>query len=142
MANFSFVDVHSDSGFHGHFFPHVFFWLYIVRRRRTRQRQTANYLASSRASAFRRPHRLPIIPSTMDAADNINVASFLPPAADAKRSAASTAKKRAISEAADDGMQIDEATGIEGAVRTNAPKTKRKKHSSLELRKIQVPSHR
>lgn len=74
--------------------------------------------------------------------DNINVASFLPPSTAASKVKPSTkAKKRALSENVDD-MQVDEATGIEGAIRTNVPKTKRKKHSSLELRKIPVPSHR
>lgn len=67
---------------------------------------------------------------------NINVAAFLPDTAPK----AAKGKKRAISEG--DRMQVDAATGIEATAKSAAPKTKRKKPSSTELRKIPVPSHR
>lgn len=71
---------------------------------------------------------------------NINVAAFLPEGT-VKKTAAKAGKKRAISEG--DAMQVDETSGIEGTAKgAAAPKTKRKKQNSLELRKIPVPSHR
>lgn len=76
----------------------------------------------------------------MDTNDNdINIdANFLPATSAAKTSSAK-GKKRAISEG--EQMVVDDATGIEGTVR-QAPRRKRKKQNSLELRKIPVPPHR
>lgn len=73
---------------------------------------------------------------------NIDTDAFLPPAG---RQQVKTPKKRSISTssgAVDEQMQVDEATGIEGARKTNAPKAKRKKQAAVEMRKIPVPSHR
>lgn len=72
---------------------------------------------------------------------NIDVDAFLPPAG---RQQGRVGKKRSISTSAgtDEQMQIDESTGIEGKRRTNAPKTKRKKQTNVEIRKVAVPSHR
>lgn len=75
-------------------------------------------------------------------AANIDTDAFLPPAG---RQQVKTGKKRTISTssgAVDEQMQVDEATGIEGARKTNGPKIKRKKQSATEIRKIPVPSHR
>lgn len=70
---------------------------------------------------------------------NINVAAFLPE--QASQNTVAKGKKRAIRD--EDNMQVDEASGIEGTAKgAAAPKNKRKKQSSLELRKIPVPSHR
>ncbi|KAL5275687.1 PNO1 family protein [Megaselia abdita] len=65
---------------------------------------------------------------------NISTDSFLPPSASKKT------KKRSANDDAE--MQIDDATGIEGAKiqNTNAPKAKRSKNS--EVRKLAVPPHR
>lgn len=69
--------------------------------------------------------------------DNINVSDFLPPSTSVK------AKKRSAASNVDDGaMQVDEVQGIEGAVRTNAPRQKKRRNNNTELRKIQVPPHR
>lgn len=50
-------------------------------------------------------------------------------------------KKRTLTEN-DEQMQIDDISGIEGKPKTDAQKPKRKKQSSLELRKIAVPPYR
>lgn len=77
-------------------------------------------------------------------ASNIDADVFMP----SKKSQSKAGKKRTISSTAsghnneDQQMQIDEVTGIEGIRKSNAPKNKRKKHTSVELRKIAVPSHR
>lgn len=79
-----------------------------------------------------------------DATTNIDADAFVP----AKKSQLKAGKKRTISNTTsghdndDQQMQVDEATGIEGVRKSNAPKNKRKKHTSVELRKIAVPSHR
>lgn len=65
---------------------------------------------------------------------NIDAVTFLPATAQPSK-----AKKRAISEG--ERMVVDDASGIEGTVR-QAPRRKRKKQNSLELRKIPVPPHR
>lgn len=72
---------------------------------------------------------------------NIDVDAFLPPTG---RQQGRLSKKRTISTSAgaDDQMQVDETTGIEGTRKTNAPKAKRKKQANVEIRKIAVPSHR
>lgn len=70
--------------------------------------------------------------------ENVNVADFLP------ASAVTTNKKsnkRAISEDVNQ-MQVDEVEGIEGTVKSNTPKTKKRKQNNTELRKIPVPPHR
>lgn len=70
--------------------------------------------------------------------DNVNVADFLP------ASAVTTNKKgvkRAINEEVSQ-MQVDEVVGIEGTVKSNTPKTKKRKQNNTELRKIPVPPHR
>lgn len=75
---------------------------------------------------------------------NIDADVFVP----AKKGQLKAGKKRTISSTqsgaddADQLMQVDEATGIEGVRKTNAPKNKRKKHSNAEMRKIPVPAHR
>lgn len=68
--------------------------------------------------------------------ENINADEFLPTAIQNKNKT----KKRAISE--DDKMIVDDDTGIEGAIKKNVPKSKRKKFSNSEFRKIAVPAHR
>lgn len=75
--------------------------------------------------------------------DNINVNQFVPAVAEVANpnKSQSKGKKRAISEG-DQIMQVDEISGIEGGSKKNVPKSKRKKHTNLELRKISVPSHR
>lgn len=77
----------------------------------------------------------------VDKSENIDTDAFLPPAG---RKHVKIGKKRTISTSAgaDDQMQVDESSGIEGARKTQAPKAKRKKHTSIEIRKIPVPSHR
>lgn len=76
----------------------------------------------------------------MDTDDvNIDAVTFLPAAATKTTSSGDKGKKRALSEG--DQMVVDDATGIEGTVR-QAPRRKRKKQNSLELRKIPVPPHR
>lgn len=72
---------------------------------------------------------------------NIDVDVFLLPTG---RQQSRLSKKGTISTlaGADDQMQVDEISGIEGEHRTNAPKAKRKKQANVELRKIAVPSHR
>lgn len=73
---------------------------------------------------------------------NIDTDAFLPPTGRQQKSA-SAGKKRTISTTGgEDQMQIDEATGIEGKRKTHAPKAKRKKPTSAEMRKIPVPPHR
>lgn len=77
-------------------------------------------------------------------ATNIDADAFVP----SKKGQLKAGKKRTLSSTAagqaddDQQMQVDEATGIEGGRKTNAPKNKRKKHTAVELRKIAVPSHR
>lgn len=79
-----------------------------------------------------------------EVATNIDADVFMP----SKKSQLKAGKKRTISSTAsghgndDQQMQVDEATGIEGSRKSSAPKNKRKKHTSVELRKIAVPSHR
>lgn len=77
----------------------------------------------------------------VDKSANIDTDAFLPPAG---RQQVKAGKKRTISTSAgaEEQMQVDETTGIEGARKTNAPKAKRKKHTAVEMRKIPVPSHR
>lgn len=72
---------------------------------------------------------------------NIDTDAFLPPAG---RQQVKAGKKRTISTTIGDEeqMQVDEATGIECARKTNAPKSKRKKNTAIEMRKVPVPSHR
>lgn len=73
---------------------------------------------------------------------NIDTHAFLPPAG---RQQAKAGNKRTISTssgAVEEHMQVDDNTGTEGARKTNAPKAKRKKHTTVEIRKIPVPSHR
>lgn len=71
---------------------------------------------------------------------NIDVDAFLPPTG---RKRARAGQKRTISTSAgaEEQMQVDES-GIEGARKTQAPKTKRKKNAAIESRKIPVPAHR
>lgn len=77
-------------------------------------------------------------------ATNIDADAFMP----SKKGQSKAGKKRTISSTAsghgndDQQMQVDEATGIEGNRKSSAPKSKRKKHTSVEFRKIAVPSHR
>lgn len=71
-----------------------------------------------------------------ESSENINANVFLP----ASTQNTNKSKKRAISE--DDKMIVDDDTGIEGSIKKNAPKTKRKKFSNSEYRKIPVPAHR
>lgn len=77
----------------------------------------------------------------VDKSTNIDTDAFLPPAG---RQQAKAGKKRTISTSAgaEEQMQVDETTGIEGARKTQAPKAKRKKPANVEIRKIPVPSHR
>lgn len=77
----------------------------------------------------------------VDKSANIDADVFLPPAG---RQQQKVGKKRTISTSngAEEQMQVDETTGIEGARKTNAPKAKRKKNTAIEMRKIPVPSHR
>lgn len=78
----------------------------------------------------------------VDKTANIDTDAFLPAAG---RQHVKAAKKRTISTsngAVEEQMQVDETTGIEGARKTNAPKSKRKKQTAVEIRKIPVPSHR
>lgn len=73
---------------------------------------------------------------------NIDVDAFLPPTG---RQQGRLSKKRTINTCtagADDQMEVDKTTGIEGIRKTNAPKAKRKKQTNIEIRKIAVPSHR
>jgi len=69
-----------------------------------------------------------------DTTENINADEFLPASIQKKT------KKRPIGE--DEEMIVDDETGIEGSTKKNASKTKRKKLSNSEYRKIPVPSHR
>lgn len=71
-----------------------------------------------------------------ESTENINAEQFLP----ATNQNKNKTKKRAISE--DDKMIVDDETGIEGAVKKNVPKSKRKKFTNSEFRKIAVPAHR
>lgn len=90
--------------------------------------------------------RVPCETHKMDTemAANIDADAFMP----SKKSQPKAGKKRTISSTAaghdhdDQQMQVDETTGIEGGRKSHAPKTKRKKHTAVELRKIAVPSHR
>jgi len=68
--------------------------------------------------------------------ENINVDEFLPASIQNKNKT----KKRDFDE--DDKMIVDNDTGIEGAIKKNAPKSKRKRFSNAEFRKIAVPAHR
>lgn len=70
---------------------------------------------------------------------NIDTDAFMPPNGRQQQKAG---KKRSISTTVEEQMQVDEVSGIEGARKTNAPKTKRKKHTNAEIRKIPVPPHR
>lgn len=74
--------------------------------------------------------------------ENINVNEFVPATKQNKSSDVThtKGKKRAISEG--EQMQVDEVSGIEGGAKKNTPKTKRKRHANLEVRKIPVPAHR
>lgn len=73
---------------------------------------------------------------------NIDTDAFLPPQGRQQSKSTKTGKKRTISSTGGDEMQVDEATGIEGTRKTNAPKSKRKKPAAVETRKVAVPSHR
>lgn len=68
---------------------------------------------------------------------NISTNDFLP-----TKSSKKAGQKRTISFGDGDQMQVDEATGIEGTRKTNAPKSKKKKTSNVDIRKIPVPTHR
>lgn len=80
----------------------------------------------------------------IETAANIDTDAFLPPSGRQQSKSTKLGKKRTISTATagDEQMQIDESTGIEGARKTQAPKSKRKKPTNVEIRKIAVPSHR
>lgn len=71
-----------------------------------------------------------------ESSENINAEVFLPSTIQNKNKS----KKRAISE--DEKMIVDDDTGIEGATKKSVPKSKRKKFSNTEFRKIPVPAHR
>lgn len=77
---------------------------------------------------------------------NIDTDAFLPPQGRQQSKSTGktgkTGKKRTLSSTGGDEMQVDEATGIEGTRKTNAPKAKRKKPAAVETRKVAVPSHR
>lgn len=77
----------------------------------------------------------------VDKSANIDTDAFLPPSG---RQQVKAGKKRTISTSAgaEEQMQVDETTGIEGVRKTQAPKAKRKKNTAIEIRKIPVPSHR
>lgn len=82
-----------------------------------------------------------------DTTANIDADEFLPSKPSKRSQQTKAGKKRTISTRTvdndnDDQMQVDESTGIEGIRKTQAPKTKRKKHTNLEIRKVPVPSHR
>lgn len=83
---------------------------------------------------------------TEEVATNIDANAFLPSKVEHTSRNNKAGKKRTISSTAsgqdDQQMQVDEATGIEGGRKSNAPKNKRKKHTNAELRKIAVPPHR
>lgn len=73
---------------------------------------------------------------------NIDTDAFLPPQG-RQQSKSSAGKKRTLSTTGgEEQMQIDASTGIEGKRKTHAPKAKRKKPTSVEMRKIPVPPHR
>lgn len=65
---------------------------------------------------------------------NISTDSFLPPSSSRKL------KKRSAND--DTEMQIDDATGIEGARIQNASAPKAKRSKNSEVRKLAVPPHR
>lgn len=73
---------------------------------------------------------------------NIDTDEFVP----SKTAKNKAGKKRTISASlnidGDDKMQVDDATGIEGGRKSTAVKTKRKKFTNAEIRKIPVPPHR
>lgn len=81
----------------------------------------------------------------VDKSANIDTDAFLPPVGrQQSKQQAKAGKKRtnSTSAGADEQMQVDETTGIEGARKTQAPKAKRKKPANVEIRKVPVPSHR
>lgn len=67
--------------------------------------------------------------------DNIIVDNFLPP------TNINIGKKRAGTTDFEE-MQVDEISGVEGNVNKGLPKTKKRKFTNLEIRKISVPRHR
>lgn len=72
---------------------------------------------------------------------NIDADEFRVPNAQKKNQ--NKGKKRTISRTAnDEEMQIDDVSGIEGTVKSTAPKKKKKKQAGAEIRKIPVPTHR
>lgn len=83
--------------------------------------------------------------SIMEVESNVNIDTdaFLPPAGRQQSKASGAGKKRSISTTGgDEEMHVDEATGIEGKRKTNAPKAKRKRPAAVETRKVPVPPHR
>lgn len=75
---------------------------------------------------------------------NLSTENFLPSSPTSLNKKQNTTntkgKKRTLTD--NDEMQIDEVSGIEGKAKSATQKPKRKKQTSLELRKIPVPSHR
>jgi len=75
---------------------------------------------------------------------NIDADEFRPAAAQKKNQ--NKGKKRTISSATNDNdgdhMQVDDVSGIEGTVKSTAPKKKKKKQAVVEIRKVPVPTHR
>lgn len=79
----------------------------------------------------------------VESSANIDTGAFLPPAGRQQSKSSGAGKKRTLSTAGgDEQMHVDEATGIEGKRKTNAPKAKRKRAAAVETRKIPVPAHR
>lgn len=76
---------------------------------------------------------------------NIDTDEFLP-SKSLKNTKNKAGKKRTLSSTMDideeQQMQVDDASGIEGARKSTAVKTKRKKFTNAEVRKIPVPPHR
>jgi len=73
---------------------------------------------------------------------NISVDEFIPAKTIQRKRKGENANNSTVSTGGDEEMQIDDASGIEGNRKSTAPKTKRKKHTNVEVRKIPVPSHR
>lgn len=79
-----------------------------------------------------------------DKSMNIDTDEFVP-AKSSKNKQNKAGKKRTLSSTIDideEQMQIDDATGIEGARKSAAVTTKRKKFTNAEIRKVAVPPHR
>lgn len=72
---------------------------------------------------------------------NIDTDEFLP----SKTKQNKAGKKRTSSSTMDideEQMQVDDTTGIEGGRKSTVVKTKRKKFTNAEVRKVPVPPHR